>query len=426
MALRPRWRRLLRVWLRCELAELDEPWVVLAEHLSPSWLWGDWVPPCNRSAPSTTRGPWTTLDDALQGRRPPCAAARRTASDRLGPTNALPRGDAGYCRRHGLPGLRLGRGLDTLLDRTVAPGLHPDRPGGPPPAARLAGRPGAGRPGRARSPPSPAPPPASGSPPPRAWPASAPRCTWWSGTPTRARGSATRSWPGCPGPPSVVDRCDVSDLDDVRRFVDEAGLDAARRARPQRRRDARDPHRVRAGPRDDDGAAPARPGADDRPAAARAGRARRPGRVRDLGRDVRPAAARRRPGVPQRGVLADHRLRPQQAGPGRAAADPGRALGAGGVVVGATHPGWADTPGVETSLPTFHKLTGPLLRDAEGGADTTVWLAATEPAPASGLLWHDRRDRPTHLMSRTRTGETEREQMWEWCREAAGLDGVSR
>ena len=79
-----------------------------------------------------------------------------------------------------------------------------------------------------------------------------------------------------------------------------------------------------------------------------------------------------------------------------------------GVVVGATHPGWADTPGVETSLPTFHKLTGPLLRDAEGGADTTVWLAATEPAPAGGLLWHDRR--PAHPpAAETRTGEAERE-----------------
>ena len=91
-----------------------------------------------------------------------------------------------------------------------------------------------------------------------------------------------------------------------------------------------------------------------------------------------------------------------------------------GIVVGATHPGWADTPGVETSLPTFHKLTGPLLRDAESGADTTVWLAATEPAPESGLLWHDRRHRPTHLLRRTRTGDAERERMWAWCREAAG------
>ena len=76
----------------------------------------------------------------------------------------------------------------------------------------------------------------------------------------------------------------------------------------------------------------------------------------------------------------------------------------GGVGVHATHPGWADTPGVVDSLPTFHKLTGPLLRDAAGGADTTVWLGAVQPQPPSGELWHDRRARPTHLLRRTRTG----------------------
>ena len=35
-------------------------------------------------------------------------------------------------------------------------------------------------------------------------------------------------------------------------------------------------------------------------------------------------------------------------------------------------------------------MTGPLLRDPDGGADTTVWLAATEPAPGGGRFWHDR------------------------------------
>ena len=68
--------------------------------------------------------------------------------------------------------------------------------------------------------------------------------------------------------------------------------------------------------------------------------------------------------------------------------------GGSGISVHATHPGWADTPGVVDSLPTFHRVTGPLLRDAEGGADTTVWLAATEPVPTGGRLWHDRRPRP--------------------------------
>ena len=93
-----------------------------------------------------------------------------------------------------------------------------------------------------------------------------------------------------------------------------------------------------------------------------------------------------------------------------------------GIGVHATHPGWADTPGVVDSLPTFHKLTGPLLRDAAGGAETTVWLAATEPQPPSGDLWHDRRARPTHLLSRTRTGAAERTELWNWASDQTGLE----
>lgn len=88
------------------------------------------------------------------------------------------------------------------------------------------------------------------------------------------------------------------------------------------------------------------------------------------------------------------------------------------ISVHATHPGWADTPGVVESLPGFHRLTGPLLRDPAEGADTTVWLAATEPTPPSGRLWHDRRDRPTHLLPRrTRTDAAERDRMWSWVRD---------
>jgi NAD(P)-dependent dehydrogenase (short-subunit alcohol dehydrogenase family) len=95
-----------------------------------------------------------------------------------------------------------------------------------------------------------------------------------------------------------------------------------------------------------------------------------------------------------------------------------------GISLHVTHPGWADTPGVVDSLPRFHALTGPLLRDAAGGADTTVWLAATEPEPAGGRLWHDRRPRPTHLLRRTRTGPAERDAMWAWVGDALGLAGT--
>jgi dehydrogenase/reductase SDR family protein 12 len=63
-----------------------------------------------------------------------------------------------------------------------------------------------------------------------------------------------------------------------------------------------------------------------------------------------------------------------------------------GVSVHAMHPGWADTPGVRSSLPRFHRLTRGFLRSPAQGADTIAWLAA---APAEGLgsggFWFDRR-----------------------------------
>ncbi len=96
-----------------------------------------------------------------------------------------------------------------------------------------------------------------------------------------------------------------------------------------------------------------------------------------------------------------------------------------GVDVHATHPGWADTPGVQESLPRFRRLTAPFLRDLAGGADTTVWLAAVQPAPEAPALWHDRRRRPTSLLRRTRPSEEQRDRLWAWCREAAGLDGAA-
>ena len=64
------------------------------------------------------------------------------------------------------------------------------------------------------------------------------------------------------------------------------------------------------------------------------------------------------------------------------------------VTVHAVHPGWADTPGVQSSLPTFRRFTRPLLRSAEQGADTISWLVlADQPNTTTGQLWHDRRIR---------------------------------
>lgn len=81
-----------------------------------------------------------------------------------------------------------------------------------------------------------------------------------------------------------------------------------------------------------------------------------------------------------------------------------------GIVVNAMHPGWADTPGVESSLPGFHKITRTILRTPEEGADTIVWLAAaTEAGEISGKLYLDREPRTTHLLERTRKGDTPEE-----------------
>lgn len=80
-----------------------------------------------------------------------------------------------------------------------------------------------------------------------------------------------------------------------------------------------------------------------------------------------------------------------------------------GIVVNAMHPGWADTPGVESSLPAFHKLTKPFLRTPAEGADTIVWLAAAAEADeVSGLLFLDRQPHTTHVLASTKESQQER------------------
>src|ERR1700722_6154506 len=42
------------------------------------------------------------------------------------------------------------------------------------------------------------------------------------------------------------------------------------------------------------------------------------------------------------------------------------------------HPGWLDTPGVATSLPSFYRMMKNKLRTVGQGADTIVWAACSE------------------------------------------------
>lgn len=95
------------------------------------------------------------------------------------------------------------------------------------------------------------------------------------------------------------------------------------------------------------------------------------------------------------------------------------------VVFNAMHPGWADTPGVRSSLPGFFRLTRPILRSPQEGVDTLVWLAsAPDAADSSGLFWLDRRPRREHKLPWTRPSDPGRDQvsLWEWCARRTGWD----
>lgn len=70
-------------------------------------------------------------------------------------------------------------------------------------------------------------------------------------------------------------------------------------------------------------------------------------------------------------------------------------LGGTGVRVESMHPGWVETPGITEHLATFGKVLGSLLREPEDGADTAVWLIATQPESHPPHFWHDRAQRPT-------------------------------
>jgi dehydrogenase/reductase SDR family protein 12 len=103
-----------------------------------------------------------------------------------------------------------------------------------------------------------------------------------------------------------------------------------------------------------------------------------------------------------------------------------RRWGDDGVASYAMHPGWVDTPGLTSGLPSFARL-GPLLRTAEQGADTAVWLAADGPrrqAAANGSgkpdgIWLDRRRRSEYYLPTTYRRPVDRRRegdaLWAWC-----------
>ncbi|XP_068423148.1 dehydrogenase/reductase SDR family member 12 [Clinocottus analis] len=78
------------------------------------------------------------------------------------------------------------------------------------------------------------------------------------------------------------------------------------------------------------------------------------------------------------------------------------------------HPGWADTPAVQTSMPAFHAKMASRLRTEAMGADTVVWLAASAAAreQPSGLFFQDRRAVAAHLpLASSRSSPQEEEKL---------------
>jgi dehydrogenase/reductase SDR family member 12 len=112
-----------------------------------------------------------------------------------------------------------------------------------------------------------------------------------------------------------------------------------------------------------------------------------------------------------------------------------RRYGGLGVHFHCVHPGWAATPGLASSLPTFSRVMGPLLRTPGEGADTAVWLAGTpDGTPRGGRLWFDRRPRGAYRLPWTWVPTPQRHAdgvaLWTWCvtqveKELSGLGAGS-
>ena len=85
------------------------------------------------------------------------------------------------------------------------------------------------------------------------------------------------------------------------------------------------------------------------------------------------------------------------------------------------HPGWADTPGVERSLPRFYSTLKGTLRDPRMGADTVVWMAsALALKQTTGQFFFDRKPRPTEIFPGTAVTSKQRHQLVEWLAHATG------
>ena len=85
-----------------------------------------------------------------------------------------------------------------------------------------------------------------------------------------------------------------------------------------------------------------------------------------------------------------------------------------GIAVHSMHPGWAETPGITESMPGFAKVIKPILRTADDGADTIVWLTASDKALlGTGQFWCDRAPRAAYYLPGRKDDPEARRRVWE-------------
>lgn len=87
-----------------------------------------------------------------------------------------------------------------------------------------------------------------------------------------------------------------------------------------------------------------------------------------------------------------------------------------GVTVNCMHPGWVDTPLLQTGMPAFRQSLHRILRTPAEGADTIVWLAvARELESVTGRFWFDRRERAAHKLPLTKSSPEDYRKLWAEC-----------
>lgn len=81
-------------------------------------------------------------------------------------------------------------------------------------------------------------------------------------------------------------------------------------------------------------------------------------------------------------------------------------------VVNAMHPGWVNTPGVQTAIPGFFDKMQTRLRTPRQGADTILWLLSDSSVNTSGNLYFDRKKVKTHFFWFTKASDKKADELF--------------